>query len=188
MLFSRCSAASAARHPGVDKAQQIADPVIAEDHVHRLPVALPAVNVVELLGAARGPGSLRGSRLISWSRLRPSTPSSVAIHCTPSPAAMPSSFVGDRALARPHPHRTHPKGALVRIQGPPYLLLGVIRTPEALARQRQSGNRLAARVGVAKQRKNRVIVRRGRQLHRAARGRLAIGRQHALAESRAACS
>ena len=69
-------------HTLVNEAYEIGETMVAEDHVHLRLAFLVAVDAIELARAVevRSP---RRSRSMNDSRVRPRTPSSVAIHWTP---------------------------------------------------------------------------------------------------------
>ena len=93
-------------HPRVDEADQVGERVIAEDHVHFRAGIFVAINRVQAVREVGVQVARCPSREKNVPRLRPSTPSSVAIHFTPSLCAMPEHFFGDAALRRPHSLRT----------------------------------------------------------------------------------
>ena len=70
--------------------------------------------------------------------LRPSTPSSVAIHCTPRLCAIAQCFFRNAALRRPDALRTQTKHFFVQIEAAPQLLARVFRMPKTILWQRQA--------------------------------------------------
>ena len=89
--------------------------------------------------------------------------------------------VRHRAFGRPQPGRPAAEQPLVAGRRPFELLDGILGMHETLARHRRVGVRAQVHVGVAQQRQNRVIERRGRNLDLAALGGLPILRDDAVA-------
>ena len=170
------------RHAGIHEADQIGNRVIAEDHVHRGRAVLVAIDVVKLLGqiaraAVRCRPAQRIIRCCVPARLRRS-PS------TARPAVRDRQcFFRDAALRRPHSLRTHAENLLVQVETAPQLLARIFRMAKPVLWQRQAGRRNRTGVGIAKQRQNRMIERRRRNLDRSLLRRRGMRRQNSAQQS-----
>ena len=105
--------------------------------------------------------------------------SSVAIQRKPASAASGDHRVRHRPFGGPEPRGRPAEQALVARTRARELLGGVLGMPERPARHRRLRMRAQVDVRVAQQRQDRVVERRGRQLHLAALLRRAVGRNHA---------
>ena len=83
-------------------------------------------------------------------------------------------LVRDRPFRRPQPGRLVAEHPLMTLPRPRELLRRIFRTPERGARHRRRRVRLEIDIGVAQQRKNRVVERRCRQLDLPSVGGIAV--------------
>ena len=118
------------------------------------------------------------SRAKNAPELRPSTPSSVAIHCDAHAMRDGQHFFRDAALRRPNALGTQPEDFLVQIETAGELFARVFGMAKPALRQRQSRRRHRSYTRIAHQRQNRVIERRGRELNRSLLRRLGMRRQN----------
>ncbi len=154
-------------HAGVYEADQVRQPMVAEDHVHPGVVLLVAINVVQPLGAVDPQMVAVVAREVVVER----APQDAFVGRHPLDAFAAGQLQGllrHAALRRPQPLRPHAEQRLVRIQRSPDLRGRVVGMLEVPRRQRQAGRRLRAGIGVAQQRQDGMVVRRGRQLDRSA--------------------
>ena len=155
----KSAAAVAGRLPGVAEAHQVGDPPVPEEHGH-LPVAgRHAPRAVE----RQGPGA-RGRKRPQQHRLVGRGPGH------PLGRQHLEGLGRDRPLGRPHPGGGATEAAGVARQRVGGLAARVVRPGEP-RRQRHAGERPGRHVGVADQRQDGVVVRRGGELHLAARRR-----------------
>ena len=139
--------------------------MVAENHGQRTPVLLPVVRPVKSVDAHAAPqGSVEHS----------------AIGGRPAIAKLggdAEGFVGDRALRRPQPGRRGAEGLRGELARHFELLARIARIAET-RRQGHPGMGNAGDRGIAHQRKNRVIVWRGRDFDLARRRQLAVLGRH----------
>ena len=157
-------------HSRVHKANQIRDGVVAEDQVH---LGLRRSRSDEWCKASR---AFVRAGLIP--KVRPSTPSSVAIQFTPRLWAMVRTSSETLPSEGHTPTRANTEDLLVEIEAAQKLLAGILRMTKTVLRQGQAGRGNAAHIGVADQRKNRVIERRSRELDSTLLGGLGVGGQN----------
>jgi hypothetical protein len=93
-------------------------------------------------------------------------------------------LIGYGAFGRPQARRSCAEDAFVIFAGAAQLFASIIRLAIGAARQRSSGIGDARDVGVAQERKNWVIERRGADFDLTALRRFAINRQHEIQQFR----
>ena len=87
-------------------------------------------------------------------------------------------FLGNTSFGRPDSLGADAKRLLVQIQAAHELVAGIFGMTKPALRQSQSRRGNCSRVGVAHQRQNRMVERRGRNLDRTLLGRRRVRRQH----------
>ena len=156
-------------HARVDKADEVAQEVVAEEEPHRLPVLIPdprAAGFVDPRSMAE-----RGTEHAV-----------VAGH--PLDAALgrdSDGFVGDRAFRGPHAGGAEAEAGLGVVERGLNLVAGVLGIAEA-ARQRHVGMGDGSDIGIAQQRQDGVVERRDRNLDLAALGEAGVSGHHEAAD------
>src|SRR5882724_5110838 len=84
-------------------------------------------------------------------------------------------LIGDGALRGPQPRRLSTEGAFVIVARAPKLVARILGMTISAAGQRSAGTSHPRDIGIADQRKNRMVKRRGTQLDLLALRRFAIG-------------
>ena len=151
--------------------------MVAKHHVHRGLAVLIAVNVVEPLGQMRGQTAVA----VALKEHAGAAAEHAFVGGHPLDAETVrdgQSFFRDAALRRPHALRPHSKHLLVKIERAHQLLARVFGMPKPVLRQGQARRRNRSGIGVADQRKNGMIERRGRNLDRSFLRGVGIRRQN----------
>ncbi len=164
-------------HARINKADHVRNRVVSKHHVHFGLTVLIVVNVVEPLREMR--------RQPAVSVALKEHPCAAAEHSFVGGHPLDAEAVGNRqrlfrdaALRRPNAPRTHPKYLLMKVERTHQLLARVFGMAKPVLRQGQTRRRNRARVGVADQRKNRMIKRRRRNFDRSLLGGARVGRQN----------
>src|SRR5205823_12569928 len=142
---------------------QVRQRMFAENDVHGSIALLPAVNAVELLRALL----LEPSAVVAGKQLPDRTAQDALVCCHPVETAVVGQgqhIVGDAAFRWPHAFGTDAKNLFVQRQTANDLLSRVFRMAETLPGKRKSGVGNSPGAGIADQRKNRMVKRRGGNL------------------------
>ena len=116
--------------------------------------------------------------------LRPSTPSSVAIHCTPRLLAIANTSSETLPSDGHIPLGRTPKTFSMQVKTANQLLARIFRMAKSVLRQRQPGRRDCPGIRIAHQRQNRMIERCCRNFDGTRLRRVGMRRQHPASNSR----
>ena len=144
-------------HPAVNKSNQIRQIMVAEETAHFPFAAFETPRRVQLGSIIRIAGGIAPEAEVS----RPTQHS--FIRREPLESQLHGDFeslVGDGPFRRPQAHGRLAEYALVEFARAMQLFSRVLGMTESRVRQRRVGIRDARNIGVAKQRKNRMVVRR----------------------------
>jgi len=160
-------------HSGIDKADEIGEPTIAEEQMHPRFV----FSYDKCVTGVPAPSTCRCSLLwrVKWksSERREHLRRSPSTRC---PAQASFNAPQRRFLRRPQAFRANPEQRLVRVERAPDLERSVVRMAETPRRSASLATTLR-HIGIAQQRQNRMVERRRRKLDAAALHGVSVSRQ-----------